>query len=562
MPRRARPPASTPPTRRRRVSPADTVHAAGLTDAERRALIAARQRAEQALSAEQERLRLALDAARMGTWEWDIRSGALAWSPQLEIMHGFAPGTFGGSFDEFVGVVHPDDREQLVRAIEHALATGGPFTTEFRVALPGGLRWIAGQGQAFYDEAGAPLRMIGIGLDITERKHAQEALRQSQERYRAFIAHSSEGIWRFELDRPIDPAVPEDEQIDLIYRHAYLAECNDAMARMYGLARAEDLIGARLEDLLIRSDPRNSDYLRAFIRSGYHLIDAESHEVDRDGNTRYFLNNLIGIVEDGRVARAWGTQRDITERHLIEEDRARLYREAQAAVRLRDAFFSIAAHELKTPLTSLLGQVQLLQRRGEREGTLNERDRRTVGVVAEQATRLNRMVTALLDISRIELGRLSIERAPLDLVALARRVVDEIRPTLTQHTLECVAPGGPIPIAGDALRLEQVLQNLIGNAVKYSPAGGVVSVRVDQRATHARVTVHDRGIGIPPAALPQLFQRFYRASNADERHFPGLGIGLYVVKEIVELHGGAVSVESEEGQGSAFTIELPLQAES
>jgi PAS domain S-box-containing protein len=518
-----------------------------------------RRRTEQALHDERRRLRLALDAARMGIWEWEIATGVVTWSPHLEIMHGFAPGTFGGTFAEFINTVHPDDREWLVAAIQQAVSEGSPFSVEFRNVWPdGSLHWIAGEGQAFHDQDGRPTRMVGIGIDMSERRQAREALRQSEERYRAFIAQSSEGIWRFELEQPVDPALGESEQIELFYRHGYLAECNDAMARMYGLERADQLIGVRLGDLLVRSDPSNEDYLRAFIRAGYRLNDAESHEVDLEGQPRYFLNNLVGIFEEGRLARAWGSQRNITERKQIEEDRARLFRESQEAVRLRDIFFSVAAHELKTPLTSLLGQAQLLQRRGQREGTLSERDSRTVGVVAEQAARLNKMVAALLDVSRLEQGKLSIERASLDLGALITRVVDELRPTLTHHTIEYTAPDTRLPLEGDELRLEQVLQNLLGNAIKYSPDGGPVAVRVERCGTFARLSIRDQGIGIPPDALSQLFGRFYRADNVDDRQFAGLGIGLYVVREIVEMHGGTVSVESREGQGSIFTITLPL----
>jgi PAS domain S-box-containing protein len=519
--------------------------------------------AEQALRDERQRLQLALDAARIGVWEWDIPTGALAWSPHLEVMHGFAPGTFGGTFEEFIGRVHPNERAQAIAAIERAVRDGGPFSTEFRIVWPdGSIHWVAGEGQAFHDAGGRPERMIGIGIDVTERKQAQDALRQSEERYRAFIDQSSEGIWRIELDAPIDAGLGEDDQIELFYQRAYLAECNDAMARMYGLERADELAGARLGDLLVRSDPSNEEYLRAFIRSGYRLNDAESHEVDRHGDARYFLNNLVGIIEDGWLLRAWGSQRDITERKQIEDDRARLFQQAQEAIRLRDIFFSVAAHELKTPLTSLLGQAQLIQRRGTRECTLNERDGRTIAIVVDQAARLNKMVTALLDISRLEQGKLSIERAPLDLGQMLGRVVDEIRPALAEHVIEYIPPDAPLPLDGDELRLEQVVQNLLQNAIKYSPAGGPIVVRAERRADVACIAISDHGIGIPEEALPQLFQRFYRADNVDDRQFAGLGIGLYVVREIVELHGGTVSATSVEGQGSTFTVCLPLTEET
>lgn len=239
-------------------------------------------------------------------------------------------------------------------------------------------------------------------------------------------------------------------------------------------------------------------------------------------------------------------------------ERARLYEAAQEAIRIRDQFLSIASHELKTPLTSLLGNSQLLQRRMMREGGMQERDQRTLRLIAEQATRLNGMITMLLDISRIETGRLSIAHEPINLGTLVRRVTMEIEPLLTRHQIVCQTPDtGPI-IEGDELRLEQVLQNLIQNAVKYSPTGGKILIQAACQADQAHIVVSDEGIGIPADALPHLFQRFYRAANANPQHISGMGIGLFVVKEIITLHGGTVDVESIEGQGSTFTVRLPL----
>lgn len=163
---------------------------------------------------------------------------------------------------------------------------------------------------------------------VESQMATEMALRESQERYRAFIEQTAEGIWRFELEQPLPVQLPVEEQIDRFYAHAYLAECNDAAARMYGFQRAAELIGTRLGDVMPRSDPLNLEYLRAFVRSNYRLTDAESHEVDREGNERYFLNNLIGITSNGLLHRAWGSQRDVT-----------ASRRAEAAIQASEARF-------------------------------------------------------------------------------------------------------------------------------------------------------------------------------------------------------------------------------
>jgi signal transduction histidine kinase len=249
---------------------------------------------------------------------------------------------------------------------------------------------------------------------------------------------------------------------------------------------------------------------------------------------------------------------DLAHRVALALDNARLYHKLQEAVRVRDEFLSIASHELKTPLTSLLGYARLLRGLGESEAPISERERRGIRIIAEQSDRLNKLINALLDISRIRTGRLSIEHAPVDLVALTRRVVDEVQVVLEQHCIELDTAHSTLLVEGDMLRLEQVLQNLLQNAIKYSPEGGSVRVRLERRERWACLIVIDHGIGIPPEALTHMFQPFYRAPNTLERPIVGMGIGLYVVKEIVTLHGGEVDVTSAEGEGSTFVVRLPL----
>jgi PAS domain S-box-containing protein len=162
--------------------------------------------------------------------------------------------------------------------------------------------------------------VYGIYSDITERKETDRALLKSQERYRAFVQQSSEGIWRFEFLESINTKLPIDKQIDSLFKYGYLAECNDVLAKMYGFQTVSEIVSLRLNELLPESDPANVEYLKNFINSGYRITDAESHEKDENGNDKYFLNNLVGIIEDGFIVRAWGSRRDITASRLAEEE--------------------------------------------------------------------------------------------------------------------------------------------------------------------------------------------------------------------------------------------------
>ncbi len=249
---------------------------------------------------------------------------------------------------------------------------------------------------------------------------------------------------------------------------------------------------------------------------------------------------------------------ELGRRAALAMDNARLYEEAQSAIRIRDQFFTVASHELKTPLTTMMGYAELLYRMLPPGGQANERYSRAVRTIYEQTERLNRMINALLDVSRIENGQLTLERGMVDLCELTARLARDLAQGLTRHALEFSGPGSPVVIDGDALRLEQALQNLIQNAVKYSPHGGRVQVRVEPRGKMAAVSVEDEGIGVPEEDMPRLFDRFYRARNAETWHISGMGVGLYVVREIVALHGGRVEVKSREKEGSTFTMMLPL----
>ncbi len=246
-------------------------------------------------------------------------------------------------------------------------------------------------------------------------------------------------------------------------------------------------------------------------------------------------------------------------------ERARLYdaerkarADAETALRLRDEFLSVAAHELKTPITSLHGFTELLVRKL-KSGQLDfaRRDRMLLAI-DEQVSKLSRLVSSLLDVSRIESGRLTLECEHVDLSALVERVVATERMNTTRHTLVVhVLPG--VRAWVDALRLEQVLTNLIDNAIKYAPDGGPITVELSRLAAHTvRLTVADQGMGIAPEHRAYIFDRFYQAHS--NGHIGGMGLGLHISRQIVELHGGQLTAEFPEEKGTRFVVTLPTGA--
>jgi PAS domain S-box-containing protein len=238
-------------------------------------------------------------------------------------------------------------------------------------------------------------------------------------------------------------------------------------------------------------------------------------------------------------------------------DNAQLYQEAHKAVQDRDEFLSVAAHELKTPITSMRGFAQLNLRRLSKEGAIEPQEvLQAFQLIDEQAIKLTRLVNQLLDISRLEAGRLALDPQPTDVTQLVETVVSMMQATTDKHTLIVHVPG-PLTASIDTLRLEQAVTNLVDNAIKYSPGGGPVEIELstlDDKTICIAVT--DNGIGIASEHRPHIFSRFFQAHTG--RHFGGLGLGLYISRQIIELHGGTLEAEFPEGGGTRFVIRLPV----
>ena len=390
------------------------------------------------------------------------------------------------------------------------------------------------------------------------RREAEAAVRASEERYRAFIELASDAVWRIELEEPVPVTLPAEDQIERFYRDAWLAECNDAMARMYGAASSAELVGARLADLLPRDDPGNLDYLGAFVANGYRLAEAESHEIGRDGRPRYFLNNLFGIVHQGGLVRAWGSQRDITERRETTERLQRAQR-MESVGKLAGGI----AHEVNNMMSVVLGCSEFVLRRPD----LHPAVRADIEQVRQAAERSAAITAQLLAFSR----RQMLQPVALDLSAVVRELEPVLRRTVGENVgLELHL--GPVgAVLADRGQLQQVLINLALNARDAMPRGGRLVIETAtveltehdaaehsevrlRQGPHALLRVADTGHGMDGETASHVFEPFFTTKGIGK----GTGLGLSVVYGIVKQSDGYVWVDSAPGRGATFRIYLPL----
>ena len=400
--------------------------------------------------------------------------------------------------------------------------------------------------------ANAPLTgggWLAIGMDVTDRKRAEE-------RYRSFIAQSSEGVSRLEVDPPVPISLPEEEQIDRLYAGARIAECNDAMARMYGYEEARDLVGTSLANLHNVTDPANREQIRAFLRAGYRVADSETREHDREGRPRVFLNNVVGFVENGHLVRVWGTQRDVTEQRHLEEQ----FRQSQKMEAVGQLAGGIA-HDFNNLLTAILGNTQLLLR-DLPPGDSKRGDVEEIRKASERAASLTRQ---LLAYSR----RQMLQPEVLDLNVVVAEMDKMLRRLIGEHiALAAVLAPDLGRVRADPNQIEQVIVNLAVNARDAMPEGGKLTIEtanvdLDEAfaqahlgsvpGSYALLAVTDTGAGMDATVRAHLFEPFFTTKEVGK----GTGLGLATVYGIVKQSGGYISVYSEPGRGSSFKIYLP-----
>ena len=478
----------------------------------------------------------------------------------------------------WVQCIHIDDRQLFTQRREQAFAADETYVVEVRLRrYDGAYIWHLVRVVPLHDADNQVIGWFGAATDIHDRKLESQTL--------AFLSEAS-SVLASSLDsdatlkrvgallvpRIADYCVVHLRDDDGLYRQVMATHKDHAQEQIlleFGATRRIDPSDDQspLYEVVVTQKPvLTADISQApdavlhdpAVRDLYERLHPSSvltAPLLARGAVRGVLSLVLDEVGQYFTANDLVLAQEISLRIAVALDNARLYAAAQEAVREREALLSVASHELKNPLTSLLGYANLLERRANTNPAFGERELKHVRMIREQGARLTKMLDVLLDVARLDSGQLVLQPASVDLSSVVDRMLTEVDTLLTRHTILYYEPEAPAIVQGDEMRLEQVVRNLLGNAIKYSPDGGEIVVRLHHEGEQICLDVQDRGIGIPTEALPRIFQRFSRVNNT--ANISGLGLGLYVVREIVALHGGSIAVASTEGVGSTFTVTLP-----
>ncbi|HEV2468422.1 MAG TPA: PAS domain S-box protein [Candidatus Sulfotelmatobacter sp.] len=450
---------------------------------------------------------------------------------------------------------HLNPQDHPVAQQENTWEEDRPFRVEYRMRRQDGREvWIRDEALIYRDEKTNKRLIRGLMLDITEQKLANNALRESEERYRAFVEQSSEGIFRMEYDPPVPCSLPVLEQIRLGHERGYVAECNDAMAKIFGFSSAKELLGKPLTEFLVLQHPETRQFMERFIQSGYRITDQESQEVDALGQRKIFRNTMIGIVADNCWVRTWGISRDVTERLHLEEQ-LRNAQQLEAIGRLAGG----VAHDFNNILSIIMGHGELLLAAGVDESTKNGLEQ-----MRRASLRAASLTQQLLAFSRKQVLQprvLDLNEAVADVQKMLARVIGE--------DIELVANLHPslLSVKVDPGQVEQVLMNLAINARDAMPKGGKLIMETGNATIgpeeardldlsagrYVVLKVSDTGQGMDSSTVPHIFEPFFTTKPIGK----GTGLGLATVYGIVKQSGGGIQVESEPGHGSTFRVYLP-----
>ena len=379
------------------------------------------------------------------------------------------------------------------------------------------------------------------------------------ERYNAFVESNSEGIWRFELKKPCPTTLSTGKQVEWIFEHGYFAECNNIMARMCGFYSPEDIIGKPLT-LSLSKNVLNPVFVASFIKKDYKLANIESIETNAYGEKRYFSVSLFGSVENGKLLRGCGKQRDISNLKKYNEERETLLNEAREAKIIaelankeKDRILANLSHELKTPLISIVGYSDMLS-----EDTPKEELIKGLQIINRNGKIQLDMIEELLSISSTTSGKVIVTKEDFDLKELLSYRIESLKHKYESKNLKVILKGSNFQVHADQTKVGQIFNNLLSNAIKFTDKGTITVTYGHDKDNSFFFAVEDTGIGIPEKNFKDLFEQYYQIDGGSSKARSGVGLGLFIVKKFVNLHKGRVELESKLGVGSKFIVKLPL----
>jgi len=502
--------------------------------------VSERRQAERELHESRERIQLAQWAAGIGIYDYDVPANQIRWDERVRGIWGVGPDE-EINYQTFLDGLHPDDVEMTQAAVDKSLDPGGDgkYYAEYRVIHreTGDIRWVSAAGETTF-ESGRAVRLIGAAQDVTHLKQTEAALRQSEARFSQLADNIDQFAWM------------ADENGDIVWYNQ----------RWY------DYTGTTFEEMKGWGWKKvhHPEHIDRVVEKISHCFETGKTWEDtfplrsKEGTYHWFLSRAIPHCNtEGRVERWFGTNTDITEQLETQEKLRQLTAKLSEAARRKDEFLAILAHELRNPLAPIRTGMELLDVLKDD----SERVQEVRGTIERQVQQLVTLVDDLLDVSRITQGKFQLRKQPVTLQDVIQSAVEEAQPVIDKasHDFSATVPDAAVQLNADPHRLAQVFSNLLNNAAKYTPEGGTIRLAVHREEDDVVVTVEDNGIGIPPEKIEQIFEMFSQVGESTDHGSGGLGIGLTLVKALVEMHGGSISVSSDgPNAGSRFTVRLPL----
>jgi PAS domain S-box-containing protein len=508
--------------------------------------ITARKQAEIATKQANERFELVAAAVNSAIYDWDLLRNQIERTENMTRLFGYSLEEMEPTNKWWLDRIHPDDIQRVKNALTESLLHSDRFNLEYRIRnKQDGYSYVADQGLIVRDNTGRAIRVMGSTLNISEKKQVEAALRQSEERYRYLAELIPQLVW-------------------IANAQGVLLDVNQRWCEFTGLT----LLQAQTEGWEAVVHPDDVPILAHYwveAQQNATCYQAEGRMRRTDGTYRWHLHQALPLKdEQGQVIKWFGTATDIEDQKQIEQQRTLILQQeqkareaAEKANRIKDEFLAVLSHELRSPLNPILGWAKLLQTRKFAQTDINT----ALATIERNAKLQVQLIDDLLDVSRILQGKLNLNIAPVNLVAVIEAAIETVRLAAEAKDIQIqtMLDSSVGQVLGDSSRLQQVVWNLLTNAVKFTPEGGKVNIQVECIDTQAQITVSDTGRGISPDFLPHVFEYFRQADSTTTRKFGGLGLGLAIVHHLVELHGGTVWAESPGiGQGATFTVRLPL----